>query len=184
MDVTCVILAAGLSRRFGSNKLLERDAYGVMLVERALEACSDFPVVAVTLRETAGVLRDLDVSIVLNPEPDRGMSHSLKLANATIDPTHAIAVLPADLALISPEDVRAIVSGLGAADVAYPVRDGVAGHPVVFGPRARARIPELHDGDTISDLRDAEELSRTVVSYDGSGPFADVDTPADLVDLR
>lgn len=184
MEITCVILAAGLSRRFGSNKLLERTAGGETLLERALRACDGFPVVAVTLGETDAALRGTRARTVRNHAPDLGMSHSLKLANAIVDPSHAIAVLPADLACITADDVQALTQALEANDVVFPVNAaGVPGHPVVFSPRARAGIPALHDGDTIRELRDRADLRRRAILRDSNGPFVDVDTPFDMLEL-
>jgi len=184
MEITCIILAAGLSRRFGSNKLLERTAGGETLLERALRACDGFPAVAVTLGETDAALRGTRVRTVRNHAPDLGMSHSLKLAHAVVDPSHAIAVLPADLACITADDVRAIAGALDDHDVVFPVDGGgVPGHPVVFSPRARAYICELHDGDTIRELRDRSGLRRRAIVRDSNGPFVDVDTPSDMLEL-
>lgn len=184
MEITCVILAAGLSRRFGSNKLLERTAGGTTLLERALNACEGFPVVAVTLPETAAALRDTRARTILNHHPDLGMSHSLKLANELVDPSHAIAVLPADLACITPGDVRTVTAALGSNDVVYPVgTSGAPGHPVVFSPRARLGIAQLHDGDTIRELRDRDDLRRHALLVRSDGPFVDVDTPADMMEI-
>jgi molybdenum cofactor cytidylyltransferase len=184
MDVTCVILAAGLSRRFGSNKLLHAGVGGITLLERAVRACGDYPIVAVALPEPAYALREAGVRIVLNSEPDRGMTHSLRLAHAVVDRGHTIAVLPADLALVEPQDVRDVIELRGTYDVVYPVSpSGAPGHPVVFSPHARGGIARLHDGDTIHELRDAPGLRRRAIVREGRAHFADVDTPADLVAL-
>jgi molybdenum cofactor cytidylyltransferase len=184
MDVTCVILAAGLSRRFGSNKLLQTGRGGLTLLERAVRACGDYPTVVVTLQEVAYALSDSHAQVIVNAEPDRGMTHSLQLADAAVNPSHALAVLPADLALVEPQDVRDIIERCHDADVVYPVSPlGVPGHPVLFSPRARAGIAALPDGDTIHDLRDAPNLRRRTVERAQRAHYADVDTPADLVTL-
>jgi molybdenum cofactor cytidylyltransferase len=185
MEVTCIILAAGLSRRFGKNKLLEPGAGGQTLLERALGACAEYPVVAVALPETAAALRESRARIVLNHEPDLGMSHSLKLANAVIDPSHAIAVLPADLAKITADDVRAVIASSTDSDVTFPaLPDGTPGHPVVFSPKARAGIVDLHDGDLIRELRDRSDLRRRIIERDVPGPYVDIDTAADFAALH
>lgn len=185
MDVTCVILAAGLSRRYGANKLLQPDAAGQTLLERAVRACSAYPTFVVALRETAVALIGSPVQIVFNDHLDLGMSHSLRLANQIIDPAHAIAVLPADLGYIRPDDVEAIAARAGEADAIYPVHpSGQPGHPVLFSPRARAGIASLHDGDTISELRDRNDLTPLRIECESRGSFADVDTPAQFAALE
>jgi molybdenum cofactor cytidylyltransferase len=185
MDVTCVILAAGLSRRFGANKLLRADASGQTLLERAVRACSAHPTFAVALHETAVSLIGSPVHIVLNDDPDLGMSHSLRLANRIVDPAHSIAVLPADLGYISAADIAAVAFYAGEADVVYPLRDdGTPGHPVLFSPHARTGIASLHDGDTIFELRDRPDLTRMTIVRESRGPFFDIDTPAQFAALE
>ncbi len=185
MAITCVLLAAGLSRRFGSNKLTHPQPDGDTLLARALRACGDRPIVAVCLPETAAALVDTRARVIVNHDPDRGMAHSLALADAAIDPHETLAVLPADLACVEPADIDAIVAALGDADVAFPRRDdGTPGHPVLFSPLARRGIAGLPDGDTIRELRDRTDLRQAIVGRENAGPFVDVDTPADLCALR
>jgi molybdenum cofactor cytidylyltransferase len=184
MNVTCVLLAAGLSRRYGGNKLLERGADGRMLFERPLQACGAYPVLAVALAAVGIELHDAGVPVVLSDNPDRGMSYSLKCANARIDPEHAIAVVPADLALLDAAELDALIAALGNADLVYPRRsDGCAGDPMLLSPRARRFIDDLHDGDTIADLRELPELQTLAVPSDAPGYYTGVDTPADLLRL-
>jgi molybdenum cofactor cytidylyltransferase len=180
MPVTCVVLAAGASRRFGSNKLIHEHK-GDTLLARAIRACGAHPVVVVCAPELAAGLRDTRAVTIVNAEPERGMAHSLRLADRCIDPAQAIVVLPADLARIEADHVQRTIDALGAADVAYPLRaDGVPGHPVVFAPRARVFIRDIPDGDTIRRLRDRDDLVRHTIAVDESWPYADVDTPGDL----
>ncbi len=184
MAVTCIILAAGRSSRFGTDKLLHVWRNGDTLIARAVRACSGFPTLAVSSNRVAAALDSAGVAIVRNEEPERGMAHSLRLANARIDPAEAIAVLPADLALIEPENVALAIEALADADVVYPVRaDGTPGHPVVFSSRARSFIDELPDGDSIRQLRDREGILRRIILVEEAWPYTDVDTRSDFMEL-
>ena len=126
----------------------------------------------------------LGMTTVINTEPERGMAHSLRLANAVIDPDHAIAVLLGDKPLITDGLVERMFDELGENDVAYPVRRGTPGHPVVFSPFARALIVALRDGDTIHMVRDHEMLTRKKVEIDDEGAYVDVDTEEDYRRLQ
>ena len=185
----CAILAAGASSRMGRPKAqLVYD--GRSFLERALDAAAGYPTVVVVsdaaTRDAARALAATasDIRVVVNAQPERGMSRSLALADAALaDPGAACAVLLVDTPLVDAALVARVFCGRGDCDVAYPMRDGAPGHPVVFGPRARERIRALADGDTLRRLRDDPELTRAIVSIEQRGPFTDVDTPEALAAL-
>jgi CTP:molybdopterin cytidylyltransferase MocA len=54
----------------------------------------------------------------------------------------------------------------------------------VFGPRVRALIAELPDGDTLRLLRDDPRFRRARVPVDDERPFLDVDTADDIARAR
>ncbi len=115
------------------------------------------------------------------------MAHSLALADAAIaDRDAALVVLLGDMPLVDAGLVATLVDARGAADVAYPVRGGVPGHPVVFGPRPRAEIAGLPDGDTLRSLRADPRFTRVEVALPEGDEraFVDVDTPDDFARLR
>jgi CTP:molybdopterin cytidylyltransferase MocA len=183
-EATCVILAAGLGTRMaGENKLLRPFRDGTIL-DAVLDACSGFPCVVIAssaivsavprLRRFAPTLGMTNV----NDAPERGMAHSLRLANREVPAEHRIAVLLGDKPLVSGALVRNLLA-VDDADVVYPVRSGVPGHPVIFSPRARALIDALPDGDTLQRLRDDPSLTRHGVPVDDDAAYADVDTEED-----
>jgi molybdenum cofactor cytidylyltransferase len=182
----CAILAAGSATRMGSPKTALRIGAKTML-ERALAATDGFERIVVVGRANANDLAagPCDAQIVINDEPERGMTHSLQLADAALaDRDAALVVVLADTPLVDGALVACVVAARGDADLAYPVRAGVPGHPVVFGPAPRARIADLPDGDTLRALRADTRWTRVEVQVDDDRPFLDVDTPADLARAR
>jgi molybdenum cofactor cytidylyltransferase len=164
----------------GTQKLL-LPLGGRRLLERALDATRDFEtIVVVSPGLAAAVPAAPRRRVVINGEPERGMSHSLALAAAAVeDPAAAIAVLLADTPLVDRALVEAVLRALGESDVAYPVRDGTPGHPVIFGPRVRGEIARLAAGDTLRHLRDDPRWRRVAVPVGDDAPFVDIDTPED-----
>lgn len=182
MNLVCAILAAGRSSRMGAQKLTV-PLDGFTLLERALAAASDHPAVVVVGPGLAGTVRTrAGLRVVINAEPERGMTRSLALADAAVpDRTAALAVLLADTPFVDATLLERVAGALGDADVAFPVRpDGQPGHPVVFGPRPRAALAAWPEGDSLRGLRDDPRWRRVKVEVDGDAPFLDIDSPADL----
>jgi molybdenum cofactor cytidylyltransferase len=137
-------------------------------------------VASAEVAETVAALR-AGVTIVRNGEPERGMTRSLALANAAIPPDESIAVLLGDLPNCDATAIARVVDGHAEDfDVTVPRAGERFGHPVVFGPAARAKIAALPEGDALHRLRDDPSLRRRIVEVPDAHAFADVDTPEAL----
>lgn len=176
---TAVILAAGTGSRFGSQKLLAL-LDGKPLIAHVVAAVAHVPTVVVGPPELEPHI--YPARLVENLAPERGMTHSLRLANAAIDPDTAILVLLADMPWITRGIVDTVIAAAGSADVCYPIRDGIGGHPVYFSPAARANIAALPDGDSLKRLRDDPTLTVARVELADAGAYRDIDRRADLAD--
>lgn len=182
MKARAVILAAGTSSRMGAQKLL-MPYRGRRMIDYAIDAARDWQPLVVAGPKVASALGDRrDTEIVVNEAPQRGMAHSLRLADAVVEPDAALIVLLADKPRVTAALVERIWEALSDADVAYPVdeQEGLPGHPVIFSPRVRAKIQGLPDGDTLRELRDDQSFRRAPVPTADAGAFFDVDTPAAL----
>jgi molybdenum cofactor cytidylyltransferase len=164
----------------GSQKLL-LSLDGVPLLQRALAAAAAYRTIAVVSPELVdAIAARAGLMVVVNPEPERGMTRSLALADASIaDREAALAVLLGDTPFVDAPLLARMAAALGEADVAYPVRDGRPGHPVIFGPRARAQLAAWPEGDSLRSLRDDPRWRRVEVAIEDDAPFLDVDSPAD-----
>lgn len=177
--MTIVILAAGAARRMGRQKLL-LPIDGHPMIARVIAAASAWPTLVVAAPEVATVLRDAPVRVVRNDRPERGMNHSLALADARLPPDEPIAVVLADVPDVTPAWIASVLAGYGDdVDVVVPRAGGRFAHPVIFGPRARGKIAGLADGDTLRELRDHPSLRRRIVDVPADEAPADIDTPAE-----
>jgi molybdenum cofactor cytidylyltransferase len=177
-SMTIVILAAGAASRMGRQKLL-LPIDGCPMIERVLNAAVAWPVVVVAGDEVAPALGPTALRIVRNAAPERGMAHSLRLANQVVPPDEPIAVLLADLPDISAQTIAAVIAAYDdAVDVVSPQHAGICTHPVIFGPLARRKIADLPDGDTIKRLRDDPSLRRRIIETSAEA-LTDIDTPSD-----
>jgi CTP:molybdopterin cytidylyltransferase MocA len=154
---------------------------GRPMIRRAVEAAAAWPTVVVASATIAEMLARENVRIVPNGEPDRGMSHSLRLADAAIAPDEPIAIMLGDLPDCDGAAIARVVNAYDPAfDVLVPRAGKRLGHPVIFGPAARAKIRDLADGDTQSTLRDDPSLRKRFLDVDDPRPFEDIDTEDEL----
>jgi len=181
--VTVVVLAAGSALRMGRQKLL-LPVDGTPLVARVVRACEAWStVVVVSDPAVAALLERTGARIVHNDAPERGMNRSLALADAVVRRNEAIAVMLGDLPDCDAVAVARVINAYDATtDVVVPQTGRRIGHPVVFGPRARARIGGLPDGDGLREIRDDPAFTKRIVEGIDAGAFTDIDTEADYVE--
>lgn len=193
-DTTCVaalILAAGVSSRFGANKLLLPFGRASVVRASATSALGSRarPVVVITGYEQFAVTRALDglpVSFAYNPVYQTGeMLSSIKVGLNWLlqhnPPPHAALIALADQPLIpSPVFDRLIAAfERGCGDVIAPRfrHDGPRGHPVLIARRLWPDVLALPAGANVRDLLAArlEVVTHLVVNTDAV--LRDVDTP-------
>ena len=180
MNPRAVILAAGESKRMGTQKLL-MPFRGKVMIEYALEAARDWNPIVIAGPEVAAYLRrHPHVAVRVNDRPRLGMSHSLDLAEGVLHAGEAMLVLLADKPLVTGALIRAVCEKSAGADVGYPVRRDEPGHPVFFSSKARKRIAALPAGDTLRLIRDDPSLVRITMETDDPGAFFDIDEPGSL----
>ncbi len=181
-----ILLAAGFSRRFGANKLLQPLADGVPLAlaaARRLRAALPEVLAVVNPRdpELARLLAEDGFPVAVCPRARDGMGASLAWAVKRTSRADAWIVALADMPCIQPQTIARVADAIDRPTaLAAPAFRGRRGHPVGFG---RAYFEELArlagDEGARSILRDHAERVRWLACED-PGIVADIDTPADL----
>lgn len=188
--VHCVVLAAGLSERFGASKMLAPVA-GEALIRRVLRAVRDAgvgPVHLVVGHDSERVCAAGDGlcdAVVENSHYRDGMGTSIAAGVASLPPdAGAVLILLGDQPLVRPDHLRELAAAW-AADPGSVVASGyagTAGPPVVF-PRAAFPDLEALDADRgAKALLDDDRYPVTVIDADDQA--LDVDTMADLDGLQ
>jgi molybdenum cofactor cytidylyltransferase len=182
-----IVLAAGASRRFGSQKLLA-PAGGVPLVRRTVEqllatSLDEILVVLGSDAATVGAaLAGLNVRTVTNEAFAAGMSTSVRAGLDALRPqTEAVLVALADQP-VGAEIVDRLLERCRADRppiVAPLYRDGVRGNPVVFD---RSMFDELRavTGDEGGRSVVARDPRRVVLVHFEDAMPRDVDVPSDI----
>jgi CTP:molybdopterin cytidylyltransferase MocA len=185
--VGAVILAAGMSRRFGSPKLLA-ELDGRTILEHAVGVAREagltpiVTVVPVWLSRSSSLGAD-DLYWIRNPFPERGMSLSLRLGFGALGADAGAAViLLGDQPRVSPATVAAVLVARGRRPVVAAEAGGVVAPPVLV-ERMQFHLVERLGGDI--GLRDWLASNPDLVeAVPVSNHAPDIDTPADLGRLR
>jgi molybdenum cofactor cytidylyltransferase len=181
--VAAVVLAAGESRRFGSRKQLAELA-GRTLLEHVLGLAHGSgldPVIAVVPDWLTS--DDATVRWVHNAEPERGMSHSLRMGFAALpDTVDAAVILLGDQPTVAITAIEALLAARGEKPIIATRSAGHQAAPVLV-ERSHFAVVQEPTGDI--GLREIlAARSELVRSVEVAGRAPDVDTPADLEALR
>jgi len=178
MRTAAIILAAGVSTRFGSPKQ-EASIDGrrmVDIIAATAGAAGLDPVLAVVpagFRVAAGVLP------VVNSEPEAGISRSLQLGvRALPDDVAAAVVLLGDEPLVEPEVLLDVIAAGEAGGRVVATRAGARIGPPVLLLREAFDLVERPVGD--EGLSRFLRASPDLVTVDLPRPPVDIDTRADL----
>lgn len=185
--------AAGLSRRMGTQKLLLPFGAGTVLeaVIGNLRAAGLTPILCVFSEATLQGLRPLgeDVTVLINPAPERGYASSLAIALDALGRAEPAALregpfclMLGDLPTARAHDMARLRAAFERRPAGYtalaPYREGRFGHPIFMEGLWRARLRAAagdRGGRGILEAHEGEVL--TVEGEDGF--FEDLDTPED-----
>ena len=184
-----IILAAGMSTRFGRNKLLEPiDGKPLIrgVVEAAVRAGTETVVVVGYEKEKIiEALRGLKLEIVFNPDFKEGMSTSVKAGvRNVINRAKAVMILPGDVAFIKPEQIRLVLEAYLSSKkpIVIPSYKGRGGHPILFDSSLFNDIMSISERGR--GLKEVVKKHADKISYIEAGTariLVDIDTQEDLV---
>ena len=146
--VGCVIMASGLGKRFGSNKLMA-DFRGEPLFLQALRASEGLGtcrVVVTRHEEVARLCRQRNVRVILHDLPHR--SDTVRLGLEALGDLEGCLFLPADQPLLRRETVEALVAAWKEhpQSILRPVCQDRPGAPVLFPAWAFPELRTLPQG--------------------------------------
>jgi len=181
-----ILLAAGRSTRFGTDKLLHRlpDGTAIALASaRAMAAA--MPRVVAVVRDDNPALRDLlrgvGIAIVAAPTTDEGMGRSIAAGVAATADAAGWVVGLADMPFIRAATIAKVLAALAAGSpLAAPAIRGQRGHPVGFDRRFRSALAALRGEEGARQLLREHQAQLDLIECDDAGIIADIDRPGDL----
>lgn len=188
LRIGCLVMAAGSASRFGGNKLAA-EIDGKMLIEHALDAvpADEFARVTVVTQydEVLVLAKNHGFKVLVNPFPEWGASHTIKLGTEAMEDCDAILYQVADQPLLRQESVRAEVKFFRQhpESIVAMGHGGVRGNPCIFPARFFPELTALTGdlGGSAVIRRHADELKLFEVQ---ANELQDVDTPMALAALR
>jgi len=186
-----VLLAAGYSRRFGSNKLLQALPAGstragmpiaLAAAHHLLEALPDsLAVVRPRAQKLGKLLRDVGCKTVVCKNVSEGMGTSLAAGVRSAPEADGWVIALADMPFVLPDTIRSVAQALraGAAMVAPSFR-GERGHPVGFSRRYFPELSALRGDEGARALLAQHAESLVLLDVEDRGALRDVDRPSDL----
>ena len=185
-NICGILLAAGASKRFGSDKLLHPlDGQTPIALAALANLRSAVPHVIAVVRPGAPVLEnrlsEAGATVILCVNADEGMGASLASAVAASGNAAGWVIALADMPYIRRETIGKIAASLVAgALLVAPAYRGKRGHPVGLSARFRAQLEALRGDEGARSVLSLNEGSVTLIDVDDPGVCLDIDTPDDL----
>lgn len=189
-NICGILLAAGASKRFGSDKLLHPFAGQTTVALAALANLrAVIPHVIAVVRPGVPLLEnrlsEAGATVLLCADADEGMGASLASAVAASGDVAGWLVALADMPYIRPDTIAKIAASLAAgAAIVAPAYRGERGHPVGLSARFRAQLQALRGDEGARALLRSNADSVTLIDVDDPGICQDIDTPDDLREAR
>lgn len=181
-----LILAAGKSTRFGSDKLLVKlDSGRPMVLQSALNMRESITETLVLLNRDRDTICDdcraHNISTEISENSHLGMGHTIVDGiNATSNASGWVIAL-GDMPFVKPETVLKVRQAIdNGAAIVVPIHDGKRGHPVGFSSAFKCELLSLQ-GD--AGAREILHKHKNIITYldcDDPGVHFDVDVPDDL----
>jgi molybdenum cofactor cytidylyltransferase len=193
--VAAVLLAAGSSRRFGSQNKLLADIGGTPLVRRvasAIAASRAAELIVVTGPDAdaiAACLSDLGARLVHNAQFAEGMGGSIAAGIRAVGPDVAGAlVCPADMPMLATSLLDRLIAAFedgGGRQIVHPtLADGSQRNPVLFPRHLFPRLAALAGEGGAKPLLAEHAGICLALAEQEDGRLADIDTFEELERLR
>lgn len=181
-----ILLAAGLSSRFGASKLLAELDNGTTVFAQTYSrlklAVTD--VLVVTRPEIASQLMLISPELLVFDNAQDGMGATLAFAIKNTSSWDSALICLADMPFISTETYKNIAQASSSQSIVVPVCEGKKANPVSFGSRFFSELQNL-SGDTGGrEVLKRHPDSIKMLKITEHAVLDDIDTPADLARLQ
>lgn len=187
-EIAGILLAAGSSKRFGSDKRLHRlpddMPIGVRSARNLILALPDsIAVVRPGDQKLIDEFSDLGLRVIVNTLADQGMGTSLALGVSVLRGLEGCLVALADMPWINVDTIRSLSGRIrNGASIVAPVYQGQRGHPVGFSRKWFDKLYHLSGDKGAQELIAANPGEIELLRTGDIGVVRDVDYPVDLAE--
>lgn len=185
-QVACVIMASGLGKRFGGNKLLA-EFHGKTLIQHILDktnGCFAVRIVVTRSEEVARLCREQQVPVIFHQLPDR--SDTVRIGLEAVKEWDACLFCPCDQPMLQQSSILQLIQAFqrGEKGIARLCCGEQVGAPVLFDRKYFADLLNLplHNGGSyvIKQHPDDVQLCPAASAWE----LFDVDRQEDLLELK
>lgn len=183
--VACVIMASGLGKRFGSNKLLA-EFKGKSLIQRVLDLTEELfeaRIVVTRSMEVEQLCREKEIPVILHELPDR--SDTVRLGVEEITDMDACIFCPCDQPLLCRESIKKMLETYerGEKNIVRLGYGEKVGAPVLFDRRYFEQLRHLpqHNGGSYVMKQVPQEVQVSQAASEWE--LFDIDTEENLQQL-
>ena len=187
-DCALIILASGLSKRFGKQDKLMTDFRGKPLVQHTIDAARGVPfaerfaVIPKASLQRRKLFNYEGYSLVENEHPEIGQGHSLRLAAKAVRAKgyNATCVILGDMPFVAMEDISRLLLNVLNKDVAISYCNNVKMPPALFKNKAFMKIEDIDPKGGAKALFNSTNVYKHPLSERAA---RDIDTPETLAEL-
>ena len=186
LNVGCVIMASGLGKRFGENKLLA-EFHNKPLINYILDATNNIfsKRVVVTRHEAiADICKEKNIEVVLHNMPHRSDTIRLGLEQL-LDTAHCM-FCTADQPLLKQDTIAALalLATNTSSSIIRPIFEDTPGSPVIFPQSTYDELLHLPEGQGGGYVIKQHPDLLHYLSVDDKNELEDIDTPEDFFRLQ
>jgi molybdenum cofactor cytidylyltransferase len=188
--LSCILLAAGMSKRMGAENKLLIEINDEPLIRRTTRLLLDYGMEEIIVvlgyqsKDVHAAIEDLPVSCVVNSDYERGQMTSVHAGlTALTRETDGVMIFLADLLLITADDIRDIHASYEHQDanILVPQFQQIRGNPIIFSPVQRDSILAGEKNLGCRKLISNNPELVTVFESTNDHVICDLDTPESLI---
>ncbi len=185
MTVGVLLLAAGQSRRFGSDKRAAKLPDGRTLLQTSIASiqAAGLPLlVCLPAAGTAAAQPDIDADTYYCANAEKGIGATIADAITQLAGWDATLIALADMPFIRPETFTTVAAASASDRIVAPYYNR-RGHPVSFGSDFYADLAQLKGDSGARAIISCHEKKLLCVAVEDPGIHQDIDRPEDLKPL-